>query len=599
MIGKKLGILFLLFGFFLRAYLAITTSIDFFDIGLLYDAFWLLAVIGFITLIPNRHSQRLITVLVFGFFTVITIVNQMYYEYFKTLVTKNNIQGFLFVSADTLTEEYALKIPLSAFGLIIIFSVLIIFLYRSSLKSSFSKNTLIVSILSLTLITVPIIRFNYVKFENNLDYFASDAYLFQSFEDFIQLSNRFGYFVYHTIDILNLSSAVAIEEIHDLTQTFLDAHSARKPNDTSNLFARSNLVIITVETLDTRFIHPDLTPNLYRLMNEGYQFPNFYVPTYFQGATCNTEFMALTSLYAINSNPKINNVCTSYATHNYPYALPNQLKNIGYKTTYFHSGEATFYNRDQLMPNLGFDYVYFNNSLDNMINPRHDTDLAVLIETFMDYSTPFYMHVLTYAMHGAYNQDDYDQYQPILELVYPELDKHDEIAVYYKKLIDFDNFLALLIAQLKENNVFDETLILIHSDHYPYMMNNQTLSTYLGVPVNDIDIYKQNLIMYHPSMQPNVFTDIWSTIDLTPTLLNLLHEEANFDYFLGTDYFTSTYKTVLFHNHIMTDGNIIISRTTPTKNTQLEEAQLKSLIAYELTKAWLESGNYWTFSNNP
>ena len=591
--SKTLLFALVVFGLILKFYLAHFTSLVFFNIGLLYDLLWLIGISGCILFIKNKHLKRVLVILVFGFFTIITIVNHMYYEFFKTFVTRNNIQGFLFVSASTISDEYAISIPIEAYLLIILLIGLFVMLYRTRDYFIFNRMPLIVCLIALSITFIPTIRMKLIDFSPTHNYFSSDAYLYHAFEDFPQISTRFGYFVYHTIDLLGLSSSVYIHDLDDLSQQFFETHIVQEPNPYSNFFKDANLIILTVESFDSRFIDPVLTPNLNRLKNEGYQFPNFYVPTYFQGATCNTEFMMLNSLYAINSNPNINNVCTSYSDASYPYALPNQLKNIGYQTYYFHSGYAQFYNRNQLMPNLGFDNVIFNDTnLELALNPRFDTDLAALIDKNMNYESPFYMQILTYAMHGAYNQDDYDVYQGLLSSVYPNLEKHSEVAVYYKKLIDFDVFLGMLLNQLKLNNVYDDTLIIIHSDHYPYMMHDKTFKTHLNI-ADEISIYQQTLIMYHSKIEPKIFTEVFSTIDLAPTFLNLLYQDAHFDYFLGTDVFTPSFKSVLFHNHMLTDGTTTLKRTMQSSNIDFSDAQLKQFIAYELTKAWLKTGYYW------
>ena len=64
-------------------------------------------------------------------------------------------------------------------------------------------------------------------------------------------------------------------------------------NEKTGIFAGCNLIQITAEGFSHLAIDPELTPTLYRLQNEGMQFPNFYT-AYWGVSTSDGEYVNLT-----------------------------------------------------------------------------------------------------------------------------------------------------------------------------------------------------------------------------------------------------------------------------------------------------------------
>ncbi|ODU56765.1 MAG: hypothetical protein ABT01_03220 [Clostridium sp. SCN 57-10] len=67
-------------------------------------------------------------------------------------------------------------------------------------------------------------------------------------------------------------------------------------NDHSGIWQGKNLVWIVAESFSPWFISPELTPTLYQLSTEGYQFKNFYVPLWGL-STSDGEYATLTGLF--------------------------------------------------------------------------------------------------------------------------------------------------------------------------------------------------------------------------------------------------------------------------------------------------------------
>ena len=294
--------------------------------------------VGFFgSLIRYKTSQKAFYIIVIVFFSVVMIVDVINVSYFDMITSKSNLFGIDRLGEGN-TKEYDLDIPFDIYVSILLGIFASYFIITNKKLDVFYKKDF--GILSLFFIIVASIFFvggNY-NFDTKDDYYKSDVYLYKTMHDSSLFSEKYGYFNYHILDLFRGEIKINEEEAYENINTYFDNKEEHVTNDYSDIYAGYNIINIVGETLETRFIDPVLTPNLYMMLNDGYTFDNYYTPVFQQGATCNTEFMSLTSISAVRSNHTINNVCDSYVDNTYTYALPNQLESIGYNTYYFHSG---------------------------------------------------------------------------------------------------------------------------------------------------------------------------------------------------------------------------------------------------------------------
>ena len=577
----------------LRIVHAIVIPVRFFQWGLLLDALFMsMILIVFIVLVRNLKWQKTFFIFNILFWTLLTIADTIYHSYFFTLGARSNLQGLIQVSPDLLTEEYAITIPFSLVPVMIIAVFLIIYILRQKQADQINRRFLgfagYIAIVQFMLL----LSFYMPLAQPTLSYYQSDAYLFRAMPDRVRFAEKYGYYYYHIIDLvrprpsLNLTTAKA-----DIDE-FFNQNDTHQVNEFTGQFEGYNLIKITVESLDTRFINPIISPNLYDMLHEGYHFENLYIPVFQQGATCNSEFMAMTSLYALNSNDYMNNICSAYNTNAFPYSLPHQLRDVGYQTFYFHSGYEFFYQRKYMMPQLGYEHVKFIEDLYALgytdYNERRDTEMMAFIDEFMLFDEPFYLELLTYGLHGAYTHQDTAHHDSIVHQVYPH-DIDPEIRVYLHKLYEFDLFLGQLVDRLIEEDVYQQTLIVLYTDHYPYMLDLDVLGEFINIDPHSHELFRQSLILYNPSIEAKTFTQVGATIDIVPTILNLLHPEAEFRYFFGQDLFNVDKGYALLHDLSITDGEYryaLFNNTTP--NPTLNGALEREMIKYDLQLRLLE-----------
>jgi len=593
------GILYLLlYVVALKVVLSITADIAFFGWGLLYDLVMVLFFVGGTSFFfKSLKAQKVLYIGVAVLLTIFVVGDSMYYEYFETLSARSSFRGITMLGSGN-TEEYNLEVPLVAYLVSPLFLGYLLVILKTKHKDVYKLRDFAVLSLVFFVQVVLFLSWGNEEYETKLDYYQSDAYLFDSMHDRSLYSSKYGYVTYHLVDFTRIRPVTDPLTAKEIIDDFYEQENFQhEENSYSNRYEGFNVITILGETLDTRFIDPVLTPHLYTMREEGLNFTDFYTPVFQQGATCNSEFMSLTGLSAITTNDWSNNICDAYTENVYPYSLPFQLRQAGYDTYYFHSGYEWFYDRVHLMPNMGFDEVRFREDLEDTypeFDDRFDTNMMLFWDEFVTYQEPFYVNMLSYSMHGAYNQTEFAIHNEQVNLAYPEEDLPSEIRNYMQKLVEFDQMIGLLMDRLEEEGVLDRTLIAVYPDHNIYMMDEVVYEDYIEIDLSSKELNHTDLILYTPSMEGQTIEQIGSTIDITPTLLNLVYGDANFEYFLGTDLLNGQENVVLFPDLTIMSMDATLGLFDPIdENNQalkdLEEALEKRITYLEMQKMILNS----------
>jgi len=581
----------------LRIVLFITTHVSIFNFGVFFDVFLIMFWVGaFAIFMKNQVIQKIWYIFIVLVGTVFAVGDSIYHDYFETLFSRKSFQGLKWLTEGQ-TLEYDIHVPLVAYIVTPLLIGVIYLIITNKKKDVFHlKDFGILSIVFVVQVILFIVWGSY-EYDTRYEYYRSDGYLFESMYDREKFSEKYGYYNYHILDLTRIRGKLDVDEVIDDVNAFYETKEAHLENDMSNQFEGYNLITILGESLDTRFIDPVLTPNLYMMKEDGIHFENYFTPVFQQGATCNSEYMSLNGMHAITTNDWSNNICDAYTENTFPYSMPNQLKDAGYTTYYFHSGHEWFYNRQNIIPNYGFDYVKFQEDLYEEgyedFNEKLDTGMMYFFDEYVDYEEPFMINLLNYSMHGAYNQEEFEKYRSRVEAAHDIELLDPEVINYMEKLVEFDEFIGLMLQELEAQGVLDTTLIAVFPDHYPYMMDTGTYTEYIGIEESSLEIMRQDLIIYTPSITSQVSKVPGSTMDIAPTLLNMIYYDADFRYFQGTDLFSLEDNFILFSDLTITDGTNFLfinkklfgeEETYPYLEAALEE----EITAFELQKKMLE-----------
>ncbi len=367
---------------------------------------------------------------------------------------------------------------------------------------------------------------------------------------------------YHVMDIDFQALAQNTEDdtLHAMHQ-FFHAVTPSQHNKYTGMFKGKNLILITAEGFSPAAISQELTPTLYRLTHEGFVFNNYYHPDWTM-STSGGEFAILTGIIPnwINGNRAF----TASIGKSFPFSLAKQFHSLGYNVPAYHNNGYTYYDRDKTHPNLGYDYMGIGNGLvlERELWPNSDLDMIEAtadsyIQDYVDNGTPFHTYYMTVSGHGYYTWADNaisNKNKQIAQAAYP--DASEVVQAYIACNLELEYAMAALVDKLEQAGIADDTLIVLSSDHYPYMMvDKRTGVDYYNElrgwsdTERDTSRYRNTLIMWSTSIETPIVVDTpCSSIDLLPTLSNLFDLEYDSRLLSGRDIFATNYQADQFSN---------------------------------------------------
>ena len=347
---------------------------------------------------------------------------------------------------------------------------------------------------------------------------------------------------YNTIDIDFSGGSGEAAKINE----FMANEKGSKQNKYTGMFEGKNLIFIVAESFNEIAVSEELTPTLYKLVHEGFDFQNFYTSNNL--STIGGEFQALTGLYADNT------ILSSWRGGKayYPYGLGNVFKDLGYNTFAYHNNSAYYQDRNVYLKTQGFDnFKGCYNGLEKVINCEQwpQSDVEMIEGTISDYinsDKPFMTYYMTVSGHFYYSYSGNAMASKNKDLV-DNLDYPEEVKGYLATQIELDRALELMINKLEEASKLDDTVIVLLADHYPY-----------GLPIDYINIlsdYKRdslieansnNLIIYNSKMKSEKIDKVGMNIDVIPTVYNLFGIEYDSRLIMGKDILSTSEGIAIF-----------------------------------------------------
>ncbi len=544
---------------------------------MIIDIVFISTVYILINLIKTDKRRAIIKVVVFSLLLFSAYADISSYKWYTQTFKYYEISNF-----PILIRTFRIGFKISLIDIFTIISVIAFLVFYGRLQFKLKEYRLPVNLkhpsskVMLTIVCLPIIytlSLLFIVSTNNYEYYYSDAFLVKEVYSNEEYISRFGYSQYRLRKLFpkittstNYSSD--LEEYYNRDYT-------KATNEYTNKYEGYNVITLQVESLDLRLLNEYTMPNLYNLYNNSILINDYFVPEYQQGASCNSEFMAQTSLYPYTGNDVTNIMCKEIYDFEITNSLARTMSNLGYETHYYHNGTSSFYNRNKIIPTTyGYDNYGFSMSVSgaNKADSR-DSTMMQFVDN-VDFNELFYMNFFTYNMHaGAINYDQ-ESYDYIQEHLGPLSD--DFLIDYYYEQMKTDEFIGLLIDRLKDENVYDNTLIYIYSDHYPYGADGTVYDFFnqFNIEYKSInEAHRQQLIIHDGGQTVTEYTISSSTIDIAPTIFNMVSDNSTIDYryYFGNDIFDEL-SLVSFSNYDIYYQGEFYSFTT--KNIPIDIAKI-------------------------
>ncbi len=345
------------------------------------------------------------------------------------------------------------------------------------------------------------------------------------------------------IDFAALAEAAPDDQLRNM-HTYFGSLTPSSQNEHTGMFEGYNLVFLTAEAYSHYAVDPELTPTLYKMTHDGFHFTDFYNPIW-GVSTSDGEYVATTGLI-----PK-SGVWSMWksGSNAMPFAMGNQLRELGYVTKAYHNHTYDYYGRDTSHPNLGYDYKGVGNGL-VVTNMWPESDIEMIDVTTEEYihEEPFHAYYMTVSGHLLYNFGGNAIAQKNRDLV-EHLPYNLGGRAYLATQIELDRALELLMERLEEAGVAERTLIVLSADHYPYGLEKKDLDDLAGEVVDTrFELHRSSLIIYAKGMEPEVVEEPVSSLDIIPTISNLLGLEFDSRLLMGRDVFADGTEPLVIFN---------------------------------------------------
>lgn len=369
----------------------------------------------------------------------------------------------------------------------------------------------------------------------------------------VKYLGMYNYTIYDSVKTFEASSERASADSSDIAEiiNFTNSFSAQ-PNE--KYFGKAkdmNVIYLHLESMQSFLIDYELegeqvTPFLNSLVknkNTMY-FDNFYHQTA-QGKTSDAEFMLENSLFGLPQG-------SAFITkgQNTFEAAPSLLKDYGYTSAVFHGNNGSFWNRNIIYNQFGYD-EFFDESSYNTSDPKNMAEYGLMDKPFFEQSEslletlpqPFYTKFITVAHHFPYKIDQ------DLATIGKATTGDASVDNYFQTARYADEAIEQFFAYLKESGLYENTMIVMYGDHYGISDNhNKAMEQIIGeevTPVVNADLQRVPLFIHVPGMEGGVNHTYGGQIDLLPTVLHLLGVETKNNIHFGTDLLSEEHSEIV------------------------------------------------------
>ena len=378
--------------------------------------------------------------------------------------------------------------------------------------------------------------------------------------------------------LINNESDETIKSMHN----YFSLQSPTNKNDYTGMFEGKNLIVFVAEAFSPMAINEELTPNLYKLYSEGFQFTNFYTPL-FPVSTADGEYITDTSLIPKEGVWSIYRIKGNYM----PYSYANVFENLGYTSRAYHNNSYNYYNRDIYLETMGYDsYLACKNGLEKRINCKiwPQSDYQMVNTTIDDYIND--EHFITYYM----TVSGHLEYSKIGNMMVSwNWDKVKDLPLsnaaksYLACNIEFDKAIGELINRLEQAGKLDNTVIAISGDHYPYGLTLEQVNELSDYQKDEnFELHHMSFLLWNSEMQNSIKIEKYSSsLDILPTILNLFGIEYDSRLLIGTDILSNSMPLVIYSNRsFITDKcryNSLTKEIIPNGNTTCTEEEVNTI----------------------
>ena len=529
----------------------------------IFDAFWIVLLCTLCLVLP-KTAGRILYAFLLIVFSVWTFANYIYHCVFKQ---------FLWISDISMASEgtdYFEVVFNYASPLVIVLLILslVLFIFFVSKCSDFGfkrlKGVVIaICVLGICVTDAVFLQIARAQLNNGAwEVWQRPALIYNEYKDSKKALYTSGLYQYtcKSIDKMLKKDDTDIETQKQFAKDFFKSNT---DNEMTGILKGKNVIFVLMESIDDFLICEEYTPEIKRMMDEGINFTNHFSPNMGTGYTFNSEFAANTGFYC----PTNASSASVYTKNMYPQTIANRLKNQGYTTSAIHFNSRQFYNREVMYKKWGYDTYHC--LMDYMSIEKCVIDSDAIrddkVYSLITQNKPFMTYFITYSAHLPYNIED-NKLKGIRKYYPDKYNGNEEIDTLRLLAYDTDVFFKLLNQRLEEEGIAEDTVIVAYTDHYAYGINDSELLRNESIKAGSEILEKTPFFIYCKGMESKEVVKVTSTVDIAPTLENLLGLEK-MNAYIGNDAFSDDKGLVHFADGRWFDGNFMFNPDLANEKT--------------------------------
>lgn len=593
----------------------------------LFTITWLILFLG-ISLSIERKKGKIMYIIFFVISFILFLVNNIYYSMTDSFFSFN-LLGLASEGSEYFIDAILnCNIIVYISAIIIIISFIIALKYYPIVEKRNNKKIIYVVVTFIILHTITPIFLGKANDDLEWSTWRNPRNIYINFNDSNKSMTITGIYEYSFRDFyityLKQKKSTNEEELIFLEEEYNKEEENYSNNYTAK-YQDKNLIIIQLEGLDSWMLTEEDTPTLYNMMNKSINFTNHYSYYNGGGSTFNSEFAVNTGFITPLSYTQ--NAYT-FNKNSFPYSLANLFKDRGYSINAFHMNTSEYYSRGVNYKNWGYDNYYGLQDLGTYKDDSYILDRELILnEKFneeMFSSEKFVNYIIAYSSHlpfsttsgvckklvtediikekGLYEkflegnlnisyktdnniientnktiliieEKALDEAEPqTYEIEMPEMTE-EECARRQAKETDY--MVELLLQNLKEKELIDNTVIAVFTDHYLYTLTDQSIIENYKNTTNNLLNHTPFFIWSNNSESQKV-NEVTSQLNILPTLLNLFGLEYHPNYYIGEDALNNNYDGyVFFSDYTWYNGRVYVEGGEVTNDKYIDPIKLE------------------------
>ena len=557
----------------------------------LFSISYIILFIGISLNIKKKYSKLVYSLFFFCFF-IMFIVQNIYYS------TMGNFFGFSLMALAGEGSDYFLD-ALKNCNILVYFAIIILIVnYVFAIKRfpknvRYNKKRLIrVMIIFVILHIVSKLFLGFGNFELTWDTWRNPRNVYDNFNDSNKCLSLTGLYEYTVRDFyvtyIKRAETKTDTESNFLSDVFSSKNDVYNKNKYTGKLKGRNVIFLQLEGIDNWLFTKDIMPNTYSLLNNSINFTNHYSFYNGGGSTFNSEFMVnvgYTTPYTFPMNAYTLN------KNDFPYSMANLMKQKDYSVMAYHMNTKEYYSRGINYYNWGYDNYLGLQDLGTYQDTSYQLDRELILnETFynsmFNNTGKFINYIITYSNHLPFNASKgvcnklikLDYSNEFVDMDNSEINEYIETLelteedCIKRQARETDYMVGLLIQALKDNDLYNNTVIVAYADHYLYTVSDTEILKKNGKDIDTNLINKTPFFIWSSNLKKEEVKKVNSQLDILPTFLNLMGINYNNKWYTGSDILDSKYKSMIVFpdlswydgNYYVVDGEVINKKKIST-----------------------------------